>query len=320
MPLNEEQLRNRFQTVVQLVGAGAVLMYVAGFLVLSLYYASFGITQINLFRPKTVAAGILFVVLAALPAIETLQVLDIRNKHKEGSVTLVWLFSTGLWVLAAVGSNVLLRPFLVGTSIPESFFSWEAALIPSVAVIAAIPVIPRTKKWAVPLAIILFVLAFSWMAFSVFRTRDRTFWVMIGWFLWCGWLTLQIRGGLREPQKLRAANWIFIVTLAMSLTTFFGVQVYRRVPSGFGGGAPGPITVEFLDKSPLDGALRDQVWLIDETDAGFYVVQKEEARQAVFLPRTIVRVIYFGKEPESLKPQNMGSEQKKSSQPNTQTK
>jgi hypothetical protein len=56
------------------------------------------------------------------------------------------------------------------------------------------------------------------------------------------------------------------------------------------------------------------MWLIDEADAGFYVLRAKDAKKAVFIPRNAIRVIYFGQGPEQPKteqPQIPEKEQQK---------
>jgi hypothetical protein len=59
--------------------------------------------------------------------------------------------------------------------------------------------------------------------------------------------------------------------------------------------------LQFVDKAPFDGAAKSRVWLIDETDVGFYVIRSKDAKKAIFLPRNTIATVYFGEEPEQLK-------------------
>jgi hypothetical protein len=38
------------------------------------------------------------------------------------------------------------------------------------------------------------------------------------------------------------------------------------------------------------------VFLIDETDTGFYILKSRDAKRAMYIPRGVVSLIYFGDE------------------------
>ncbi len=295
------------------MGVFAVFVYAGGFLALSLHHASFGISQFDLLRPKIISAGVLFFVFAALPAIETMQIFgfhtaNIKKPESENAPApsksyVRWIDRLGLLLIALVVSSFVVRPFLTDFPFEGSLYSWAfAAIVPSAAILAAIPLfLTQNRKWELPVCIVLFAMTVLWMAFCVYRTRDTTFVVLVAWFLFCSYISYQAYGAMKEPQKLQSINWVQAVTLAMSTAVFFGVQVYPRIPSGFGGGAPTQVTLQFADKAPSDGATKSRVWLIDETELGFYVTRSKDTKKAIFLPRNTIATIYFGEEAEQLK-------------------
>jgi hypothetical protein len=297
----------------QATGVFAVFVYAGGFLALSLHHASYGISQFNLLRPKIISAGVLFFVFAALPAIETMQIfgfhtantkkLESDNAPAPAKSYVRWINLLGFLLIALVGSSLVVRPFLTDLPFEGSLYSWAfAAIVPPAAILAAIPLfLMQKRKWELPVCIVLFAMIVVWMAFCVYRTRDITFIVLVGWFLFCSYISYQAYGAINEPQKLQSVNWVQAVTLTMSTAIFFGVQVYPRIPSGFGGGTPTQVTLQFVDKAPFDGAAKSGVWLIDETDVGFYVIRSKDAKKAIFLPRNTIATVYFGEEPEQLK-------------------
>ncbi len=307
--MDEGKLRSRIAVLAQLTGILAVVTYGAGFLALSLHHASFGISQFNLLRPKIISAGVLFFVLAALAAIETTQAfgfhLDGDKLPGTDNISVPtrrhvrWIYSLAFLLIALVASALLLRQFLGDSPPGDALYSWAfGAVFPSAAAVAAIPLLfMRKRKGELAACVVVVVLSVLWMVYCIYRTRDTTFSVLVGWFLLCSYDFYVVRGALKDIRQLSNVNWVQAATLAMGTAVFFGVQVYPRIRSGFGGGSPSQATVQFVDKSPFDGTGEARVWFIDETDFGFYVIRSKEAKKAIFLPRNTIAAIYFGEEP-----------------------
>ena len=311
--MDEEKLRSRIPVLAQLTGVFAVVTYGAGFLILSLHHASFGISQFNLLRPKIISAGVLFFVLAALAAIETTQAfvfhlgIDKLPETHNASVPprrdVRWVYSLALLLSALIISALLLRQFLGDSPPGDALYSWAlGGVVPSAAAFAVIPfVIIRNRKWELAACVVVVVLSAVWMAYCIYRTRDTTFSILVVWFLLCSYDFYLVRGALKDIRQLPNVNWVQALTLGMGTVVFFGVQVYPRIRSGFGGGSPSQATVQFVDKSPFDATGKARVWFIDETDFGFYVIRSKEGKKAIFLPRNTIAAIYFGEDQEQPK-------------------
>lgn len=322
--MDEEKLRSRVAELAQLTGILAVVTYGAGFLALSLHHASFGISQFNLLRPKIISAGVLFFVLATLAAIETTQafgfhlggdkLLETDNISVPTRRHVRWIYSLAFLLIALVGSALLLRQFLGDSPPGDALYTWAlGAVFPSAAAVAAIPLLfMRKRKGELAACVVVVVLSVLWMVYCIYRTRDTTFSVLVGWFLLCSYDFYLVRVALKDIRQLPNVNWVQAITLAMATAVFFGIQVYPRIRSGFGGGSPSQGTVQFVDKSPFDATGKARVWFIDETDFGFYVIRSKEAKKAIFLPRNTIAAIYFG-EPEQPK----GEQPKKEPAQNT---
>jgi hypothetical protein len=311
--VDEEKLRSRIPVLAQLTGMLAVVTYGAGFLILSLHHASFGISQFNLLRPKIISAGVLFLVLSALAAIETTQAfvfhLGIDKLPETDNISVPtrrhvrWIYSLAFLLIALVLSALLLRQFLGDSPPGDALYSWAlGAVLPSAAAFVAIPfILMRKRKGELAACVVVVVLSVLWMAYCIYRTRDTTFSVLVGWFLLCSHDFYLVRGALKDIRQLPHVNWVQAITLAMGTVVFFGVQVYPRIRSGFGGGSPSQATLQFVDRSPFDVTGKARVWFIDETDFGFYVIRSKEAKKAIFLPRNTIAAIYFGEDLEQPK-------------------
>ncbi len=44
----------------------------------------------------------------------------------------------------------------------------------------------------------------------------------------------------------------------------------------------------------MDNVSKAKVWVIDETDVGFYVIRTKAEKKAIFVPRGFIKTIYFG--------------------------
>lgn len=180
--VDEEKLRSRIQVLAQFTGVLVVFIYAGGFLALSLHHASFGISQFNLLRPKIISAGVLFLILAALPAIETMQIVEpdvaevkksvTPNSAGPGKSTEHWTRQFGLLLSVIICSSGILRPFLADSVLPH-FYQWGVvAILPSLAVITAIPfLLNRGRTWELAFCYSLFVMIVLWSAFCVYQTR-----------------------------------------------------------------------------------------------------------------------------------------------------
>src|SRR5258708_2575077 len=76
--MSEENVRTRMQLLTQAAAFLLIVIYVVGFLTLSLHHASFGISlQYSLFRPRILSAGTIFIVLSALAMIAAAQMFEL---------------------------------------------------------------------------------------------------------------------------------------------------------------------------------------------------------------------------------------------------
>jgi len=45
--------------------------------------------------------------------------------------------------------------------------------------------------------------------------------------------------------------------------------------------------------SPIDNSPRNEVWLVDEVEGGYYVLRIQNDRKTVFMPKSLVSAIFF---------------------------
>jgi hypothetical protein len=97
----------------------------------------------------------------------------------------------------------------------------------------------------------------------------------------------------READHPRNVTWHWRLIEVMLALGIFGVYLYPKIPPRLGGGQPTRVTFQFANMSPIDGATKNDLWLLDEVDTGFYVLRAPDERKGVFLPRASISAIYF---------------------------
>jgi hypothetical protein len=235
----EETLKKRLEFLAQTIAVVVLVIYASGFVALAAYHSSFGIVQLNLWRPKILTAGVLVCVFLGLPVIETLRlpqvkeffsIVDTPKKWSATARMVPWLF------LTMTVSGLFIRQLFVGSWLaPGTHIVWGLwGVLPFLLVIAAL------DTWPFPmyLKVLGVLLTFDWLVFCFYRTRDKTLWFVIGWFLWCAFITLQAYGPLTSLEKLRTVNVLQTLVTTVATFGFFGLWIYGRIPVMLmGGGA-----------------------------------------------------------------------------------
>jgi hypothetical protein len=89
--------------------------------------------------------------------------------------------------------------------VPGTHESWALA---GVALASALLAFPEMRPWPLILNIVRTGFAIAWLAFCVYRTMDVTFWILVGWMLWCAVATLRTHGSLTSVEKLYAVSLV----------------------------------------------------------------------------------------------------------------
>jgi hypothetical protein len=88
-------------------------------------------------------------------------------------------------------------------------------------------------------------------------------------------------------------NWFITVTQLIVPLVLYSIAIYPHVRRPFGGGDPtsGQILTAAIGNDP---AKQFTVTIIDETDAGFYVIQSNQ-KNVRYVPRSVIISIEFNK-------------------------
>jgi hypothetical protein len=303
--MEREKLQGHAQVLAQSAAFLVLVFYVAGFLVVSIRHALLGIVQFGLLRARILSAGILFAVFFAVAIIPAARVFGLFGYEEWDRLRVADMATAGRrlvfrWVsffVAELAFCLAMRVFL------EEPLHWTVTswlLLVSAFLSSWVGRLQYDKRPRV--SVFLGLAAISLILVLVYRFKDFGLWALLTWFTWIALMAQLINPPLRDPGKLRHLNWEICLGSSIGTIALFAVFLYPKIWPAIGGGVPVPVTMQFSDKSPLDGSNRSQVWLIDETDLGFYVLTAEHQGKAVFLPRNLVSAVYFGETSTAPKP------------------
>ncbi|MBZ5644008.1 MAG: hypothetical protein LAO19_14700 [Acidobacteriia bacterium] len=304
--MDKIELKDRLDLTARVGAIALIALYGAGYLVVSIHNAWYGIVEFGLFRTRLISAGIVFAIFFAIPFLETCKIyglfwIEPWKSKSFGQETVFasspfWRWSSKLFsfFVATWAISFVLRSLLVNYDAESQISRWSyvAFVVPIVVSIGVGWGILRNKI----IGIIFTILAFVSIALSVIgliRSKEFVFVALIVWFASVGWFTHEIHDPIREPAKLRDVRWDIVVVNIVSVFTIFGAWIYPKIHSEFGGGRPSPVVLQFVGTSPIDSSVKMDVWLVDETDSGYYFVQKVEDRKAIFVPRSLISAVYF---------------------------
>ena len=97
-------------------------------------------------------------------------------------------------------------------------------------------------------------------------------------------------------QKLKSGSevpWEYLPLYFLALVSLYSTKLYPAVRP-LGGGAPSPIVLYSSDSTPLWNCPSASVFLVDETDKGYYVLLKPDDKSGYFIRREAVKAIKFG--------------------------
>jgi len=117
--------------------------------------------------------------------------------------------------------------------------------------------------------------------------------ILVVWFLLCGRMLVYVIRQVRDAGKGFGVDLHKWVVGAFALVGFFALSIYPKISPAIGGGFPVAVEMQFADKSPFGNSSRAGVWLIDENDKGFYVLQSGREKKAVFIRRDLISAIYY---------------------------
>jgi hypothetical protein len=268
-------------------------VYVFGFLITSLHTSVYGFTPINPFRPKVVAAGAWFLLFVTAPAIFAIsvrkEVFDALQK-RELSRLMRWAV---LYWLSCGAVSTATAPLFEYDSIAPGLHGWSliAVIVVIVIFFAAYFSLARVKAVWLQRAALGFMSAvfLSSCISNVHSLFQGKFYYggMTTWFLI---LTIWVLAEMRIKKNLQL--WCITLLFALLLLIGFARYYYPKMKSSWGGGSPTPVVLFLSKDSPVTPGKQLRAVLLDESDAGYYIVPANEAK-AIFFPRSAVSLVLF---------------------------
>jgi hypothetical protein len=299
----DKQFSGFLQTTSQVLAISAGFVYLFGFIIVSAFDATLGISDFSLFRAKVVATGTVFGVLVAAAVITMARTFS--------------LFGLTTFATSVIPGDVLITPknknlSLARTATNMPFIGFGIVLVFG-PVVTAIPIWqPNTWLFLVPAAVTvlfaviekiwlnnyprlfvcLYALSAAVLFLLIFRYSGHgTFWLLV-WFSAVSVAALLTIINFREPDNLRKTEWerYFFPGFAV-VVLLYATKVYPNVRHQFGGGEPVPIVMHLTKKLPVFDSETVPVLLIDETEQGYYVVHGSD--RALFVKRDLVEEVEF---------------------------
>jgi hypothetical protein len=292
--LSVAEWKPRLDAAAHLAGLAVVLVYVAGFIVITFRDSSYGVVESSLFRGRILSAGILFFVFLVLPMVERLKSFNLfpfkqTDINSDGPVNSHRLsFFLAAWVTSILMTGYFLDAWDFRNRAIAIYF-----LVPAFATCPPVYEKLRHKRPAkISHLLLLSVLAVG--IGGLVYLRDWRTLALLAWFSIVGALGHGLHSIVTEPKKLlRTTNWFWVLLYILGTIGTFARYFYPNVHPEFGGGKPPKVIMQFVSTSPIDGSNKTSVWLANEVEDGCYVLQAPEDAKAVYIPRQAVAAIYF---------------------------
>ncbi len=295
----------------------AIAIYASGFVITSLYHASYGFIESDPLRPRILFAGAWFAIFISGPILLTWRFAQ-QNYWNSEKTTLEKLHDFIFDYYTTVGSiafSVLTNVFVFDDTIQaastEKPYSGLRILVIVlcaivtlivVFVIAAVitnflvkhvPKIWRTRMWFA-----FFVISAASVLVPAYRNLyGKHYFSTTSLVLWFAMTGIAFVGVSRLTKNKFNTNFIpTYAAVVFPAITAFATMYYPHIKNSWGGGEPIPAIITLTKDSPLLPLQDIPVSIIDESSLGFYVVAKGD-QKATFIPRGSVGFIHFSSDP-----------------------
>lgn len=282
------------------------LAYAAGFLVIAINQARYGIVEFNPIRARIFTAGILFLLLAAIPVVTVTRVFGIfgmtsrygirLSSKPEYSAYLNVTLAAAFYIVAHYLSWSLsfLFPGVVGFGTARAPASWLLGGLIFISVFAGLELGKRFDDFPRRFAILSVLVTTGFFVVGLLYMSRPSFWLTL-WFYSAGIVGAVVLSWAHEPRRIATYPWERVALAPLFLfLVVFAIEIYGNVSATYGGGAPVPAKVHLAGDAVVAGEKVLDALLIDETDHGYYILVKGRTDTAYFLRRDLVTLIEFG--------------------------
>jgi hypothetical protein len=312
-----------FEAIAKGITYALPFVYLCGFVILSLFEAEFGITDLSLVRVKTLAAGLLFALFITYPALVSLRAFQLFGFKKPGSTVvnighdsnMPYFYVIQIMELYVMSSLIAMgllpfwthkpRAWITGTPAYQepghfSFLTFSAGVMTTVVfflgVMPSIGGLIRKHFSAKPLrcAVLISLVSLLWLIWN-FEMSDRMFFELVAWCYSVGLASILAGRGIEKGEDLKSTDWELGILVAFSLLVpWFATSFYGNIKPAFGGGSPGSAKLYLKEDNAILRAKIVDVLIVEETEQGYYVVDPtKDSKAAVFVPRSSVSTAEF---------------------------
>lgn len=280
----------------------AAVVYGAGFLIVAIHHAQYGIAQFDPLRPKIFSTGIVFLLLIAIPTIAAFRAFQLSGLTVVTSFGIPYKPENRHYLNINLGLLFLLAAQALSAATQFLFEPGDAA-----------------KPWGVTCFLVLIALVFTLGSFARkyfndhpvvftvgnfllmlslivvwYRLFDHRDFALNLWFYGVGIGAVVLYKSL-QPGIVNKIEWERQFPILTIVLLTYSTLIYGRIKPSFGGGVPTPAVFYFTAKTPISNADSAAVLLLEETDHGYYVLPNEQEKSAYFIRRDLVSVIHFQK-------------------------
>jgi len=274
------------------------VLYVCGFLITSLHDFHFGFSEMNPLRPRILTAGAWFLLFLALPFALVRELL--RHKlwaseskwwFKGASLLLAYWFSCNFIFFAAGNIFIFDEQGLPTPPIPATWKIVLGGVLILITISAVVVFYSKIPKSLVALGIAVYFGIVLWQAIDKLFVQDRfersapSLWMVAIGFICLYEMKLR-------SWKLKLGDWPQSLITFLAALLVFATSYYPHIKASWGGGMPIPINLTLTKDAVALANQQIDCILIDETDAGFYVIGKGD-KHATFIPRASAGMIHF---------------------------
>jgi len=275
------------------------LVYAAGYVVQSLYRSSFGLDESSFLRPQIAGAGLAFLGTAAIALFTASWTFSTLSSLPSGwSEWKVWRFRLSFGVLFLFLNDCFAAAVLQSLFVFKGTQNWPVAfpvtgmalwiiittLLASQSRISPAAVLGSPPALVVCVAAYFFLFAASIPWNGQFGIRQFALYLLIAQ----GTIPVVRRGVGEVP----IVNCVVVTGELIILLLGFALFVYPQVRPAFGGGHPARVTMIVNELNGPSDALQRLTGadLVDETDAGYYVLPAGQSRVSFIPRRSVFRV------------------------------
>jgi len=308
IPTEAGRVLPRVQQSLELLSKGWVpllaAIYASGYLIVSIYHASLGLNEINPLRPKVAAAGLLFLLLISM-AVFLMQYMRsvVKGLDPGSSPWRTYLFSVcfgGFYLLCFdFVATIPIQPILHFEGrqpFPKVFPLLVTTGVIGLSAILASGGLKKLPRWLTHWATLL-CLGFATVSLLL---MSIPFYHQFGVRQFVAYLFLiqifsaSLSRPLATPESRRTHNWLTTATQLIVPLLAYAIGIYPHVREAFGGGEATLAQIFLTSAIGSDPAKQFTAAIVDETDAGFYVIQSNH-NTVRYIPRGSVSSIEFDK-------------------------